>query len=95
MSEDEKLRLDVFLFRTRFFKSRGLASDAITSKGLRLTRNDQVRRIDKPSTTTVPDDILSFTRGKAIITLRVVSLPERRGPASEAAASYELLNDPL
>ena len=94
-AEDQKQRLDVFLFRTRFFKSRSLAADAVASSGLRLTRSDQVRRIDKPSVMTIPDDILSFSRGKSIVTLRVVSLPYRRGPAHEAEQFYEMLSEPF
>lgn len=85
----ERMRLDVFLWRTRFFKTRGGASDAIEGRGVRIERDGQVRRIDKSATPVAEGDLLSFAAHGGQKTIRVLSLPERRGPAPEAAMCYE------
>lgn len=89
MSDEARMRLDVFLWRTRFFKTRTTASEAIETKGARIERDGQVRRIDKPATTVAAGDLLSFPTPPGQRIIRVLSLPARRGPASEAALCYE------
>ncbi len=85
----ETLRLDLFLWRTRAFKTRALAGLAIRKKGVRVDRSGQVRRVDKPGTGVAAGDVLIFKRGDHILTWTITALPERRGPAPEAAACYE------
>ena len=91
--EDDKdlsrMRLDVFLWRARFFKARSAATDAIEGKGARIERDGQVRRIDKPATPVEPGDILAFRAPSGQKLVRILSLPARRGPPSEAALCYE------
>ena len=86
----EEMRLDVFLFRARFFKSRGAAAQAISLSGVRVARHDHVRRVDKPSSLVQPNDKLSFSQHRAVVSLTILSLPLRRGPAPEARSCYEL-----
>lgn len=93
MTED-RLRLDVFLWRTRFFKARTSATEAIERSGARIERDGLVRRIDKPATSVEPGDILSFKAPSGPKVVRVLALPERRGPPAEAAACYEALGEP-
>ena len=90
MSE-ERMRIDVFLWRTRFFKARTSATEAIEAKGARIERDGQVRRIDKPATAVEAGDVLSFTAPSGAKLVRIISLPERRGPPAEAALCYEPL----
>jgi ribosomal 50S subunit-recycling heat shock protein len=90
MSE-ERMRIDVFLWRTRFFKARTSATEAIEAKGARIERDGQVRRIDKPATPVEAGDVLSFTAPSGSTLVRIISLPERRGPPAEAALCYEPL----
>jgi ribosome-associated heat shock protein Hsp15 len=90
--DPERLRLDLFLWRARLFKTRGAAADAVEA-GCRIERDGQVRRVDKPATSVTPGDLISFggghgARGGQRI-VRILSLPGRRGPASEAALCYE------
>lgn len=85
------MRLDVWLWRTRFFKTRSLAAAAIAGDGLRIERNGHVRRVTKPSAVIAPGDLLSFGLPNRMILLRIRTLPERRGPAAEAVSSYEML----
>ena len=93
MSEAEDCRLDVWLWRARFFKTCALASRFLEAGRLRVTRPgaDPVR-IDKPSRTIRPGDRLLFALGGRVIDVEVKALGERRGPASEAR---ELYREPL
>lgn len=86
---DHRMRLDVFLWRARFFKTRGAASNSIEMSGARIERDGHVRRTDKPSAPLEPGDILSFTSPSGARLVRVVGLPQRRGPPAEAAMCYE------
>lgn len=84
-----RMRLDVFLWRARFFKARTTATEAVETTGARIERDGQIRRIDKPATPVEPGDILSFACPAGIRLIRVLSLPARRGPPAEAAQCYE------
>jgi ribosome-associated heat shock protein Hsp15 len=86
---EDRMRLDVFLWRARFFKARTSATEAIETAGARIERDGQVRRIDKPATPVEPGDILSFAAPSGNRLVRILSLPARRGPPSEAALCYE------
>ncbi|HVY90625.1 MAG TPA: S4 domain-containing protein [Hyphomonadaceae bacterium] len=86
---EERMRLDVFLWRARFFKARTTATEAIEAAGARVERDGQVRRVDKPATPVEPGDILSFACPAGIRLVRILSLPQRRGPPAEAALCYE------
>jgi ribosome-associated heat shock protein Hsp15 len=90
MTED-RMRLDVFLWRARFFKARTSATEAIEAQGARIERDGQVRRIDKPATPVEAGDVLAFTAPSGSKLVRIISLPERRGPPAEAALCYEAL----
>lgn len=80
----EKVRLDKWLWAARFYKTRGLAVDAIDSgkievNGERSKRAKLVQAGDRIRIRSGPFE--------HIITVRGVS--ERRGPASEAVKLYE------
>lgn len=87
----DTLRLDVWLWRARFFKTRTLAADHIRGHGLRLSRGGQTRRIDKPATAITAGDVVTLARGAHITSLEILDLGTRRGPATEAQALYRLL----
>jgi ribosome-associated heat shock protein Hsp15 len=90
---DIGLRIDTWLWRTRFFKTRSLAT-AIVSKGrIRLTVNGQTRRVSKPSALVRPGDTLTLLRNDQIVEVRIRDLPERRGPATEAQLHYEMVDN--
>jgi ribosomal 50S subunit-recycling heat shock protein len=82
-------RLDVWLWRARFFKSRGLAAKFLEEGRVRLTRQGAAEmRVDKASRTVRPGDGLVFAIGGRLIAVTVQALGERRGPAGEARALY-------
>ena len=91
--ETPTLRLDIWLWRARFFRTRSLSAQAISRRGVRVTRHGQTRRCDKPSTPVTRGDVLTFTRGQNIEVVEIVALGERRGPATEAADLYERRGD--
>ncbi|HEX8568806.1 MAG TPA: RNA-binding S4 domain-containing protein [Caulobacteraceae bacterium] len=93
MSETaEGCRVDVWLWRARFFKTRGMAARFIDEGRVRLTRAGGETRLDKPSRTVRPGDGLVFAVGGRIVSVRVEDCGERRGPASEARSLYSELS---
>lgn len=90
MSE-ESCRVDVWLWRARFFKTRSLAARFVEDGRVRLTRDGTETRLDKPSRSVKVGDGLVFAIGGRLIAVAVEALGERRGPASEARALYSPL----
>jgi len=88
MSEDGACRVDVWLWRARFFKSRSLAARFVEDGRVRLSRAGLEARLDKSSRTVRPGDGLVFALGGRLVAVRVEELGERRGPASEAQGLY-------
>ena len=91
MTETATLRLDVWLWRARFCRTRAISGEMIRSEGIRLSRNGQTRRVDKPGTAIYVGDVVTLARGAHITTVEVLDLGTRRGPAHEAKALYRIL----
>ena len=88
MSE-EACRLDVWLWRARFFKTRALAAHFLEDGRVRLTRRGVAEvRVDKSSRAVRPGDNLVFAIGGRLFAITVQDLGERRGPAGEARTLY-------
>ena len=87
-------RVDVWLWRARFFKTRSLAARVVEEGGVRLTRGGARIALDKPSRTVRAGDILVFPIGARWAAVRVERLGARRGPANEARALYHMLDEP-
>ena len=81
-------RVDVWLWRARFFKTRALAGRFVCEGRVRRLRTAETVRLDKPSRTVRPGDGLVFALGGHAVSLRVLSPGTRRGPAIEAGALY-------
>ncbi len=92
MSEDA-CRIDVWLWHARFFKSRNIASRFIDEGRVRLTRAGRQTRVDKPGHAVKPGDDLVFALSGRVIAVRVAALGDRRGPAPEARALYNALEE--
>ncbi len=83
-SNGRSSRLDRWLWAARFFKTRGIAADAVA--GGRVHLNEQRTKPAKPVRI---GDVVSIQR-HAIATIVVVrGLAEQRRPAPEAALLYE------
>ena len=76
-------RLDRWLFGVRLFKSRSLATQAVTGGKVHLN-GERV----KPSHEVRPGDGVTFVRGAVEFECTVAAIPARRGPAPEAARCY-------
>ena len=95
MSEAEACRIDVWLWRARFFKTRSLAARFVEAGRVRLTRAGAESRIDKPARPIKSGDGLVFALGGRLVAIRVLALGARRGPAAEAQALYTPFSDSL
>ncbi len=81
------LRLDKWLFFTRFFKTRADAARALTAGKIRHNGTATT----KAHANARVGDTLVFVRGRDVVVIRVLGLPNRRGPAPEAQTFYERL----
>jgi len=82
------VRLDVWLWRARFFKTRALSARACESGHIRLERHATVTRVEKASQTVRAGDRLIFALGARLIDVTIADAGERRGPALEAQTLY-------
>lgn len=83
-NELTELRLDRWLWAARFFKTRGLAAEAVAGGLVHL--NDARTRAAKP---TRIGDTLSIQRGELATVVVVRGLADHRRPAAEALLLYE------
>ena len=77
------LRIDKWLWFTRFFKTRALATTAV--KGGHVKVNDE--RV-KPGHRVAVGDRVDIVRGQLPFAVTVCSIPKRRGPAKQAEECY-------
>lgn len=87
---EEKIRLDIWLWAARFFKTRALATDEI--KGGKVHLNGQ--RI-KPSHLVKAGDELDITRGQDTFVVIVQGINNKRRPATEAQLLYQETDESL
>ncbi len=78
------VRVDKWLWAARFFKTRGLASEAV--KGGHVELNG-IRT--KPAKTLQIGDVLQIKRGLDVYIITVLGLAEKRGSATIAQALYQ------
>ena len=83
--EKKNIRLDLYLFYIRIFKSRNLATKFIISNRLRIS--GQVTQ--KPHKLISIGDVLSLPIQDYVKILKVVDIPKRRGPFLESLNYYE------
>jgi ribosome-associated heat shock protein Hsp15 len=77
------LRVDKWLWCTRFFKTRSLAQEAVDGGHVQVG-GDRI----KASRMVRPGDRLQIMRDRERFVVDVVSIPARRGPAGEARRHY-------
>lgn len=86
-------RIDVWLWRARFAKSRSLAAAMVERGAVRLTHHGVQTRLDKPSRSVHVGDGLVFALGGRLVEINVLQMGERRGPPEEARALYSAVED--
>ena len=83
--EKKSLRLDTYLYYIRIFKSRSIATKFVLTNRLRIS--GQVTQ--KPHRMISIGDVLTMTINDNIKILKVLDIPNRRGPYSESLNFYE------
>ena len=81
------MRIDRYLHCIRLVKSRTLAQGVIDSGYVRIDG----KRVEKPSEEVRVGSTIALPLHGRVRVLKVLSLPERRGPAFEARLAYEEL----
>ncbi len=82
------MRIDKLLYALRFAKSRALAQRWIGEGHIR--RNGE--RVVRQDLAVAPGDVLTLPLRHRVLLIELLSLPSRRGPASEAQACYRALD---
>jgi ribosome-associated heat shock protein Hsp15 len=77
------LRIDKWLYFTRFYKTRGLAAKAVRGGHVKINGSRA-----KPSSSVTPGDVLEITRDQLPWRIEAIAIPPRRGPAAEARQCY-------
>ena len=81
---ESKVRIDKWLWAARFYKTRGLAIDAINGGKIHLNNN----RV-KPSRNLSIGDMICVSKGPYKTTIEVLGITDKRGPAPVARALYQ------
>lgn len=83
-ANDDRVRLDKWLWAARFFKTRGLATEAVAGGKVEVNGENA-----KPAKAIKPGDELRIRLGAYEHVVVVRDLAARRGPASVAQQLYE------
>ena len=83
--EKKTLRIDIYLYYIRIFKSRSIARKFVLTNRLRIS--GQVTQ--KPHKMISVGDVLTMTINDNIKILKVLDIPSRRGPYPESLNFYE------
>ena len=85
IQEKNTIRLDLYLFYIRLFKSRNLATKFIITSRVRIA--GQVTQ--KPHKLVSIDDVLTIPINDKVKILKIINIPNRRGPFLESILYYE------
>mgnify|MGYP005844919367 CR=1 FL=1 len=88
--DNEKIRIDKWLWAARFFKTRSLAAQAV-SGGKVHVNGERV----KPARLVGAGDQLEITRGHLEYTINIMGTNDKRRPAVEAQQLYEETEESL
>jgi ribosome-associated heat shock protein Hsp15 len=77
------IRLDLWLWAARFFKTRALAKQAVEGGKVQVQGQDA-----KPARALRPGERLTIRRGEELFQVEVRALSDKRGPATVAQALY-------
>jgi ribosome-associated heat shock protein Hsp15 len=83
-AEQQRLRIDRWLWCARFFKTRSAAAEAVRRGHVRLN----TQRVKPAHVVKVGDALAIEVSDGAERDVQIVAIPWRRGPAPEAAATY-------
>jgi len=81
------VRIDRYLHCIRLVRSRTLAQSVIEAGHVRIDG----KRVAKPSEAVRVGSVIALPLRDRVRVLKVIALPQRRGPASEARLAYQEL----
>ena len=84
MSTLAETRIDKWLWTSRFFKTRSLATDAVSGGKVHLNGH----RV-KPGRSVKPGDVLSIQKNTELFEITILAINKTRRPAKEAILTYE------
>ena len=84
VTDKDRVRLDIWLWSARFFKTRSLCKQAIDGGKVEVNGNK-----GKAAKLISKGDIISVSRGQERISVTVMALAEKRGPAAIATQLYQ------
>ncbi len=90
-STSATLRIDKLLWYLRLAKSRSAAQAMISAGHIRIDG----RRLEKPHLPVHGDQVITVPIGNHVRVLRIITIPHRRGPATEAQACYTEISLPV
>jgi ribosome-associated heat shock protein Hsp15 len=82
--DDDRLRIDRWLWCARFYKTRSAAAEAVRGGHVRI--NDQ--RVKPAHAVKVGDSLVVTYGDESTRDVTITAIPARRGPAPEAADAY-------
>ncbi len=83
LPDKNALRIDRWLFYCRFFKTRVLATAAVTGGHVKINGERTA-----PGSRVKVGDQIDLVRERLLFSLEVIDIPSRRGPAAEARRCY-------
>jgi ribosome-associated heat shock protein Hsp15 len=86
---NESLRIDKWLWHARFCRTRAIAQEKAVGGQIRLNGH----RIEKASAAVRIGDVMTLATAGKVVSLRVLALGLRRGPALEARTLYEIIEE--
>lgn len=84
---EPSLRIDKLLFFLRIAKSRTLAQGWAEAGHIRINGV----RVEKGSYSVHLGDVITLPKGEAVLAVKLLEMPSRRGPPAEAQACYQLI----
>lgn len=83
-SQDDRHRIDKWLWHVRFFRSRSAATTAVNGGKVKVD-GERV----KPAFAVRIGQLVGITLEQRLIEVTILALPDRRGPASHAQRCYQ------
>lgn len=90
----DRVRLDAWLWRARFFRNRAAATAFVAKGAVRVTRAGATAKVNKPGLSIRAGDVLTFSLGGRLVSVCVRDPGRRRGSADEARGLYDRLEEP-
>ena len=82
------MRIDKLLWFLRLAKTRSIAQAMAEEGHIRVNGH----RVDRAHRKIAAGDVLTLAKGASVLSIEVLTLPVRRGPAREAQSCYRVLD---